>query len=200
MTYNWDLIERLLHDVQNNGTASTSTEFETLLNRSYIEPRPREEGGDGSTYMLTKRGASLLALIDSSIPGNDHPRQVLNEQVGDPLTPRSSTPSPKSPRSPETADPAHADSGQDAERPERHTHPEHGCDSCGERAIGLLLRLQAIEVGEVFAHVGDAAQQFGALFRGAQGGDVDDQRYRGLLGLVVGLAVFRGPERFAVLQ
>ncbi|KFF84413.1 hypothetical protein KHW15_19675 [Pseudomonas syringae] len=87
MTYNWDLIERLLHDVQNNGTASTSTEFETLLNRSYIEPRPREEGGDGSTYMLTKRGASLLALIDSSIPGNDHPRQVLNEQTGDPLDP-----------------------------------------------------------------------------------------------------------------
>ncbi|PBP66103.1 hypothetical protein CCL15_22085 [Pseudomonas syringae] len=74
------------------------------------------------------------------------------------MTPRSSTPSPKSPRSPNTADPAHADSGQDAERPERHTHPEHGYDSCGKRAIGLLLRLQAIEVGEVFAHVGDAAQ------------------------------------------
>ncbi|KFE44797.1 hypothetical protein [Pseudomonas congelans] len=87
MTYNWDLIERLLHEVQNNGTPSTSTEFDTLLNRSYIEPRPREEGGDGSTYMLTKRGASLLALIDSSIPGNDHPRQVLNEQAGDPLDP-----------------------------------------------------------------------------------------------------------------
>ncbi len=93
-----------------------------------------------------------------------------------------------------------AHSRQYAERPGRHTHAEHGYDSCGERAIELLLRLQAIEVGEVLAHVGDAAQQFGALFRRAQGGDVDDQRYRGLLGLVVGLAVFRGPERLAVLQ
>ncbi|RMV90583.1 hypothetical protein ALP03_04030 [Pseudomonas amygdali pv. tabaci] len=37
--------------------------------------------------MLTKRGASLLSLIDSGIPGNDHPRQVLNEQAGDPLDP-----------------------------------------------------------------------------------------------------------------
>ncbi|RML94204.1 hypothetical protein APX70_03018 [Pseudomonas syringae pv. maculicola] len=35
--------------------------------------------------MLTALGARLLALIDSSIPGNDHPRQVLNEQAGDPL-------------------------------------------------------------------------------------------------------------------
>ncbi|KOP55261.1 MULTISPECIES: hypothetical protein [Pseudomonas syringae group] len=87
MTYNWDLIERLLHEVQNTGAKSTSTEFETLLNRSFIEPLPREEGGDGSTYMLTKRGSSLLSLIDSSIPGNDHPRQVLNEQAGDPLDP-----------------------------------------------------------------------------------------------------------------
>ncbi|AAZ37562.1 conserved hypothetical protein [Pseudomonas savastanoi pv. phaseolicola 1448A] len=87
MTYNWDLIERLLHEVQNDGAKSTATEFETLLNRGYIEPRPGEEGGDGSNYMLTKRGASLLSLIDSSIPGNDHPRQVLNEQAGDPLDP-----------------------------------------------------------------------------------------------------------------
>ena len=87
MTYNWDLIERLLHEVQNDGAKSTATEFETLLNRGYIEPRPGEESGDGSSYMLTKRGASLLSLIDSSIPGNDHPRQVLNEQAGDPLDP-----------------------------------------------------------------------------------------------------------------
>ncbi|EGH97387.1 MULTISPECIES: hypothetical protein [Pseudomonas syringae group] len=85
MTYNWDLIERLLHDVQNDGVKSTATEFETLLNRGFIEPLPHVEGGDGSTYILTALGARLLALIDSSIPGNDHPRQVLNEQAGDPL-------------------------------------------------------------------------------------------------------------------
>ncbi|MCF5500459.1 hypothetical protein GIV79_23585, partial [Pseudomonas syringae] len=50
MTYNWDLIESLLHDVQNDGTQSTTTEFETLLNRGFIEPRPVEERGNGSTY------------------------------------------------------------------------------------------------------------------------------------------------------
>ena len=86
MTYNWDLIESLLHDVQNDGTQSTTTEFETLLNRGFIEPRPVEEGGNCSTYILTKRGASLLALIDSAIPDNAHPLQVLNEH-DDPLDP-----------------------------------------------------------------------------------------------------------------
>ncbi|QBI62120.1 hypothetical protein E2N91_16595 [Pseudomonas syringae pv. tomato] len=38
-----------------------------------------------------------------------------------------------------------------------------------------LLRLQAIQVGEVLAHVGDAAQQPGALLRCALGGDVHQQ-------------------------
>jgi hypothetical protein len=39
-----------------------------------------EEGGNGENFILTPRGASLLALLDSSIPGNDHPLQVLDEQ------------------------------------------------------------------------------------------------------------------------
>ncbi|AKT31888.1 hypothetical protein RYA05_30575 [Pseudomonas syringae pv. actinidiae] len=79
MTYNWDLIERLLHDVQNDGVSSDTTEFATLLDRGFVQSRPADEG-DGSGFILTPRGASLLALIDSSIPGNDHPRQVLNDQ------------------------------------------------------------------------------------------------------------------------
>ncbi|SOS35516.1 hypothetical protein PSCFBP3800_04295 [Pseudomonas syringae group genomosp. 3] len=41
--------------------------------------------------------------------------------------------------------------------------------------LHLLLRLQAIQVGEVLAHVGDAAQQPGALLRCALGGDVHQQ-------------------------
>jgi len=52
-----------------------------LLARGYIEPRPEDQGGSGSNYILTPRGSSLLSLIDSSIPGNDHPRQVLDEQA-----------------------------------------------------------------------------------------------------------------------
>lgn len=108
-TYNWDLIERLLHEVQNGAASFTprpyaeqyaaqkaaegeqtenldhlkavAGEYEKLLlARGYIEPRPEEQGGSGSNYILTPRGSSLLSLIDSSIPGNEHPRQVLNEQ------------------------------------------------------------------------------------------------------------------------
>lgn len=109
-TYNWDLIERLLHKVQNGAghsftprpyaeeyaaeKAAQGEEIENLdhlkavageyekllLERGFIEPRPEEEGGNGENYVLTVRGSRLLSLIDSSIPGNDHPRQVLDEQ------------------------------------------------------------------------------------------------------------------------
>ena len=116
-TYNWDLIERLLHEVQNGkgsfaprkyaeqeaadkATAGVSTgnldalkktaaDYEALLfKRGFIESRPEEEGGNGENFILAPLGAQLLALIDSSIPGNDHPRQVLDEQVDalDPAT------------------------------------------------------------------------------------------------------------------
>ncbi|CAN7640759.1 transcriptional regulator [Pseudomonas sp. PSB11] len=109
MTYNWDLIERLLHEVQNGQVSfaprhyaedyaaqkaaegeqpenldhlkAVAGEYEKLLlTRGYIEPRPEEQGGTGSNYILTVRGSRLLSLIDSSIPGDEHPRQVLDEQ------------------------------------------------------------------------------------------------------------------------
>lgn len=109
-TYNWDLVERLLHEVQNSaddtfkprkyaeehaaamaadGEAvgnldhlkATAAEYEALLlNRGFIQPRPEGEGGNGENFILSPRGAQLLALIDSSIPGNDHPREVLDDQ------------------------------------------------------------------------------------------------------------------------
>jgi hypothetical protein len=109
--YNWDLIERLLHEVQNGAGKSfaprayaeeyaaalaaegspignldelktTAADYELVLYRGgFIEPRPEDDGSTGNNFTLTPRGASLLALIDSSIPGNDHPRQVLDEQV-----------------------------------------------------------------------------------------------------------------------
>lgn len=96
-TYNWDLIERLLHEVQ-NGEGSfaprkyaeqeaaekvmagestgnldvlkkTAADYEALLlKRGFIESRPEDEGGNGENFILTPRGAQLLALIDSSIP------------------------------------------------------------------------------------------------------------------------------------
>ena len=108
--YDWDLIERLLHEVQNSAghhftprpyaeqhAAQLATDGEAvpdldhlktraceyerlLLERGYIADRPEDEGGNGENYVLTERGSRLLSLIDSSIPGNDHPRQVLDEQ------------------------------------------------------------------------------------------------------------------------
>jgi len=106
MAYNWDLIEHILHEVQNSGgQTAVSDEYATakasegesvdnsqqleadatqlrdlLLDRGFIEPRSAAEDGNRSACLLTARGSSLLALIDSSIPGNDHPRQVLDEQ------------------------------------------------------------------------------------------------------------------------
>ena len=110
-TYNWDLIERLLHEVQNSAghnftprpyaeqhaaqlavegqpvpdldhLKTRACDYERLLvERGYIETRPEEEGGNGENFVLTERGSRLLSLIDSSIPGNDHPRQVLDEQA-----------------------------------------------------------------------------------------------------------------------
>ena len=116
--YDWDLIERLLHEVQNGadvpftprkyaedhaaaeaqpgGNAinldalkSQAAELESLLlKRGFIESRPEQEGGTGENFVLTPRGSSLLAMIDSSIPGNAPPRQVLDEQADalDPAT------------------------------------------------------------------------------------------------------------------
>ena len=95
-TYNWDLIERLLHEVQNgegsfaprkyaeqeaaekvmagestgnlDALKKTAADYEALLfKRGFIESRPEEEGGNGENFILTALGAQLLALIDSSI-------------------------------------------------------------------------------------------------------------------------------------
>ena len=113
-SYDWDLIQRLLHEVQNGAEQSftprpyaeqhaaalaaagqpvgdldqlktRACEYEKiLLERGYIDSRPTEEGGNGANYVLTERGSRLLSLIDSSIPGFEHPRQALDEQH-DPL-------------------------------------------------------------------------------------------------------------------
>ena len=116
-TYDWDLIERLLHEVQNGGASfaprkyaeeeaakraaagepignldefkKTAADYEGLLfTRGFIESRTEEECGNGENFKLTLRGSQLLSLIDSCIPGNNHPREVLDEQADalDPAT------------------------------------------------------------------------------------------------------------------
>ncbi|MEE1881955.1 transcriptional regulator [Pseudomonas soli] len=110
-TYDWDLIERLLHEVQNgaghsftprpyaeqhaaalaadgeaagdlNRLKAQACKYEKILfERGFIESRPEAEGGNGENFVLSPRGSRLLSLIDSSIPGFEHPRQVLDEQA-----------------------------------------------------------------------------------------------------------------------
>ncbi len=109
-SYDWDLIERLLHEVQNGANHSftprpyaeqhaadlaakgqpvgdldhlktRACEYEKLLfERGFIESRPEEDGGNGENFVLTESGSRLLSLIDSSIPGFEHPRQELDKQ------------------------------------------------------------------------------------------------------------------------
>jgi len=117
MPYNWDLIERLLHEVQRSAgknfaprayaqelaqeleragehtsnldaLKAEAAEYEAqLLNAGFIEPRPEEEGGNGENFVLTPRGLQLLSMIDSSIPGGEHSREVLDEQGTAALSP-----------------------------------------------------------------------------------------------------------------
>lgn len=109
-TYNWDLIERLLHKVQTTAgqafasdqhaeelattqaaEGATPVPLDTLkADAARYESLLRERGfiqGEASTgYELTTNGARLLALLDSSIPDSEHPRDVLDAQ-DDPLDP-----------------------------------------------------------------------------------------------------------------
>lgn len=117
MSYNWDLIERLLHEAQNSAGQTfaprryaeeladelalagehiddldhfraEATRYEArLLEGDFIEPRPESEGGNGENFVLTPRGAQLLSMLDSSIPGSEHPREVLDEAGEAALTP-----------------------------------------------------------------------------------------------------------------
>ncbi|MBM7060633.1 transcriptional regulator [Pseudomonas sp. UL073] len=110
MVYDWDLMTRVLHEVQNSADKhfaprayaeeeaaardlagapvdnldhlkTEATNYESLLyNGGFIESRPESEGGTGDNFVLTERGSQLLALIDPSYPGSEHPRELLDAQ------------------------------------------------------------------------------------------------------------------------
>ena len=116
-TYDWDLIERMLHEVQNGAGApfvprrcaeeladalklagkpvenpdalkAKADHYESsLLSAGFIEPRPQADGGNGENYRLTPRGSQLLSMIDSTFPGEEHPREVLDRHGLAALTP-----------------------------------------------------------------------------------------------------------------
>ncbi|WP_282338134.1 transcriptional regulator [Pseudomonas sp. PS02288] len=108
MRYNWDLIERLLLEVQdssgknfaprvyaeelagekaNQGEAVGNVDSlkkeagdleGVLLKGGFIEPRPEEAGGNGVNFILTERGMRLLDLLDSDGPDPQGARNQLD--------------------------------------------------------------------------------------------------------------------------
>jgi hypothetical protein len=65
-----------------------ATDYEAqLLEAGFIAARPESEGGNGENFVLTDRGLQLLSMIDSSFPGDEHPREVLDKQGLAALTP-----------------------------------------------------------------------------------------------------------------
>jgi hypothetical protein len=108
--YDWDLIERLLHKVQESAGETftprvyadelateleqagqtvgnldtykkTAADYEALLYKGgFIEARPEEDGGNGENFVLTPRGSQLLRLIARTSPGSEGPRALLDEK------------------------------------------------------------------------------------------------------------------------
>ena len=108
MSYKWDLIQRLLHEVQDSANdtfnprryaeehaaqlesegksmpnldslRAEAADYESLLfEGGFIASRPEEQGGNGENFVLTERGSRLLAILDS--PAEQDRRQRLTEK------------------------------------------------------------------------------------------------------------------------
>jgi len=108
MSYKWDLIQRLLHEVQDSANdtfkprryaeehaaqlesegksmpnldslRAEAADYESLLfEGGFIASRPEEQGGNGENFVLTERGSRLLAILDS--PAEQDRRQRLAEK------------------------------------------------------------------------------------------------------------------------
>lgn len=94
MSYKWDLIQRLLHEVQDSANdtfkprryaeehaaqlesegkpmpnldslRAEAADYESLLfEGGFIVARPEEQGGNGENFVLTERGERLLGMLD----------------------------------------------------------------------------------------------------------------------------------------
>lgn len=110
MSYNWELMQFLLHGVQGSANESfkprlgaelfaqhledadrplpnmdhlraEAANYESLLfDGGFIETRPEEAGGTGENFVLTERGLRLLRMIDDGYPNNEGMRQALDEK------------------------------------------------------------------------------------------------------------------------
>jgi hypothetical protein len=109
MTYNWDLMLRLLLEVQKPGSETftprqyadehaiamedagqpmpnmdslkaEAQNYESLLfEGGFIVTRPEEEGGNGENFVLTERGVRLLGMLEGQGGGSAY-RQRLDEK------------------------------------------------------------------------------------------------------------------------
>lgn len=117
MSYNWDLLLRLLHEVQQSANDSfkprryaddyaieleragrplpnldalraEAADYESrLFEGGFIATRPEEEGGNGENFVLTERGTRLLAILEEPQPDSAGLRQRLEEQGDAALVP-----------------------------------------------------------------------------------------------------------------
>lgn len=109
MTYDWDLMLRLLREANNseNGTfiprqyanehaiamsdagqplpnldsikAEAQNYESALFEGGFMVARPEEQGGTGENFLLTERGVRLMEMLDGKTGGADV-RQRLDEQ------------------------------------------------------------------------------------------------------------------------
>ncbi|HCJ29741.1 MAG TPA: transcriptional regulator [Pseudomonas sp.] len=116
MTYNWDLMLRLLREAQKSGNETftprqyadehaiamedagqpmpnmdslkaDAQNYESLLfDGGFMVARPEEQGGNGENFILTERGTQLLHMLEGG-DGATAYRQRLDEQGAAALTP-----------------------------------------------------------------------------------------------------------------
>jgi len=109
MSYNWDLMLRLLHEAQKPGhepftprhyadehavamedagqpmpnmdsLKAEAQNYESLLfEGGFLASRPEEQGGNGENFILTERGVRLLGMLEGA-NGDTAYRQRLDEK------------------------------------------------------------------------------------------------------------------------
>ncbi|MBC8650386.1 transcriptional regulator [Pseudomonas sp. MTM4] len=116
MTYDWDLMLRLLREAQKPGNEAfaprqyadehaiamedagqplpnldslkaEAQNYESLLfEGGFLVTRPEEQGGNGENFVLTERGSRLLEMLEGDIAGTAY-RQRLDDKGEAALTP-----------------------------------------------------------------------------------------------------------------
>lgn len=117
MSYDWELVLRLLHEVQQSANhnfqprryaeehaldlesrgqpmpnldslRAEAANYESILfEGGFMVARPEEEGGTGENFVLTERGQQLLDVLDGRHPDSANLRQRMTDQGAAALVP-----------------------------------------------------------------------------------------------------------------